>query len=86
MLNTYLGYQDRINIGADQLFIPREVEIIEVGPRDGLQNEPIAISTEQKKELMLDLLKLDFPEWKRHHLFIRNGYRKWLILKKLHVL
>lgn len=34
------------------LFIPNNVEIIEVGPRDGLQNEPKPISTESKKELI----------------------------------
>jgi len=42
------------------LFIPKEVEIIEVGPRDGLQNEPLAISTEQKKELIAQLAKAGF--------------------------
>lgn len=35
--------------------IPKNVEIIEVGPRDGLQNEPVPISTEQKKKLILEL-------------------------------
>ena len=39
------------------MYIPKEVEIIEVGPRDGLQNEPEAISTEQKKELIARLAK-----------------------------
>jgi hydroxymethylglutaryl-CoA lyase len=39
------------------LFIPNEVEIIEVGPRDGLQNEPVAIPAEQKKELISKLVK-----------------------------
>jgi hydroxymethylglutaryl-CoA lyase len=39
------------------LFIPKEVEIIEVGPRDGLQNEPLPISTEDKKELITRLAK-----------------------------
>ncbi len=34
------------------MFFPKEVEIIEVGPRDGLQNEPNPITTEQKKELI----------------------------------
>ncbi|HHW38745.1 MAG TPA: hydroxymethylglutaryl-CoA lyase [Bacillales bacterium] len=34
------------------MFIPNNVEIIEVGPRDGLQNEPKPISTESKKELI----------------------------------
>ena len=42
------------------MFIPKEVEIIEVGPRDGLQNEPLAISTEQKKELIARLAKAGF--------------------------
>ncbi|MED4352811.1 hydroxymethylglutaryl-CoA lyase [Schinkia azotoformans] len=37
------------------MFIPRNVEIIEVGPRDGLQNEPKPISTESKKELIRQL-------------------------------
>ena len=42
------------------MFIPKEVEIIEVGPRDGLQNEPLAISTEPKKELIARLAKAGF--------------------------
>jgi hydroxymethylglutaryl-CoA lyase len=32
--------------------IPKKIELIEVGPRDGLQNEPKLISTEDKKELI----------------------------------
>ena len=28
------------------------VEIVEVGPRDGLQNEPVLLTTEQKVELV----------------------------------
>ena len=32
--------------------LPRWVEIVEVGPRDGLQNEPRAISTAEKLELV----------------------------------
>ena len=42
------------------MFFPDEVEIIEVGPRDGLQNEPIAIPTEKKKELISRLAKAGF--------------------------
>lgn len=37
---------------------PKEVEIIEVGPRDGLQNEPKPISTEDKKKLIKQLADL----------------------------
>jgi hydroxymethylglutaryl-CoA lyase len=40
------------------LIIPKEVEIIEVGPRDGLQNEPLPISTEDKKKLIAQLAKV----------------------------
>lgn len=42
------------------MFWPKSVEIIEVGPRDGLQNEPILIPTDQKKELIAKLSKLGF--------------------------
>ncbi|MFP7298278.1 hydroxymethylglutaryl-CoA lyase [Neobacillus niacini] len=38
------------------MIFPKEVEIIEVGPRDGLQNEPGTISTENKKELITSLV------------------------------
>lgn len=40
--------------------IPKKVEIIEVGPRDGLQNEPQPITTAQKKELISGLAKAGF--------------------------
>src|SRR3954464_14434771 len=37
--------------------IPKKIELIEVGPRDGLQNESKPISTENKKELIRRLAK-----------------------------
>lgn len=40
--------------------IPKKVELIEVGPRDGLQNEPQPITTEQKKKLIEELAKAGF--------------------------
>lgn len=40
------------------MFFPKEVEIIEVGPRDGLQNEPEPIPAEKKKELIAQLAKV----------------------------
>lgn len=40
--------------------LPKQVEIIEVGPRDGLQNEPVPITTEQKKELIRQLAGAGF--------------------------
>lgn len=42
------------------MFFPKSVEIIEVGPRDGLQNEPLFIPTNQKKELIAKLAKVGF--------------------------
>lgn len=39
------------------MIFPSEVEITEVGPRDGLQNEPVFVSTEQKKRLIDHLVK-----------------------------
>jgi hydroxymethylglutaryl-CoA lyase len=32
--------------------LPRSVEVVEVGPRDGLQNESVMVSTEDKIELL----------------------------------
>jgi hydroxymethylglutaryl-CoA lyase len=42
--------------------LPRQVKIVEVGPRDGLQNEQQIVATAIKIELIQRL---------------RNGYRKW---------
>lgn len=42
------------------MFFPKEVEVIEVGPRDGLQNEPNPISLEKKKELIKKLTEAGF--------------------------
>lgn len=39
---------------------PKQVEIIEVGPRDGLQNEKNFVSTEQKKQLVERLAQAGF--------------------------
>ena len=32
--------------------LPKAVEMVEVGPRDGLQNEPAAVATETKLALI----------------------------------
>ena len=37
--------------------LPREVRIVEVGPRDGLQNEPKRVETAQKLELVRRLVE-----------------------------
>jgi hydroxymethylglutaryl-CoA lyase len=36
--------------------VPRQVEIVEVSPRDGLQNEPVVLPTEAKVELIARLV------------------------------
>lgn len=40
------------------MFFPNQVEIIEVSPRDGLQNEPVQVPTEEEKKLILQLQKM----------------------------
>ncbi|TSI02637.1 hydroxymethylglutaryl-CoA lyase [Lysinibacillus sp. BW-2-10] len=40
------------------MIFPKEVEIIEVGPRDGLQNESVFVPTDKKKELVRKLSKM----------------------------
>lgn len=42
------------------MIFPEQIELIEVGPRDGLQNEPVLISTGKKKELIQKLASLGF--------------------------
>lgn len=42
------------------MIFPKDVEIIEVGPRDGLQNEPNPITTDEKKELINRLAESGF--------------------------
>lgn len=42
------------------MLFPKEVEIIEVGPRDGLQNERNLVTTNDKKELIRKLYEAGF--------------------------
>ncbi|MDQ0154566.1 hydroxymethylglutaryl-CoA lyase [Robertmurraya andreesenii] len=42
------------------MIFPKEVEVIEVGPRDGLQNEPNLIPLEKKKKLIKMLSEAGF--------------------------
>ena len=42
------------------MYFPRVVEIIEVGPRDGLQNEKTFVPTEQKIKLIKQLHEAGF--------------------------
>ncbi|MCH7324033.1 hydroxymethylglutaryl-CoA lyase [Solibacillus sp. MA9] len=42
------------------MHFPSQVEIIEVGPRDGLQNEAVFVATEQKKQFIEKLAQVGF--------------------------
>lgn len=42
--------------------LPKEVKIIEVGPRDGLQNEKEFMKTERKINLIKQLVESGFEE------------------------
>lgn len=42
------------------MHFPKQVEIIEVGPRDGLQNESRFVPTEEKKQLIKQLYEAGF--------------------------
>ena len=42
------------------MHFPKQVEIIEVGPRDGLQNEATFVATEQKKQFIEKLAQVGF--------------------------
>lgn len=42
------------------MYFPKQVEIIEVGPRDGLQNEVRFVPTEEKKQLIQELYEAGF--------------------------
>src|SRR5205814_10436395 len=41
--------------------LPRAVRVVEVGPRDGLQNEKAQVPTEQKIQLITMLAEAGFP-------------------------
>lgn len=53
MSSNYLS-----RIRGDPMLFPKQVEIIEVSPRDGLQNESVLVPTEEKKNLILHLQKM----------------------------
>jgi hydroxymethylglutaryl-CoA lyase len=44
------------------LSVPRRVRVVEVGPRDGLQNEPVVLSLDEKVEFVTRLAACGFPQ------------------------
>ena len=70
----------------DRLNFPKEVEIIEVRPRDGLQNEPKYIPVEKKKELIKKLGKLGFKRIETTSFVHPKRCHKWRMQRKsLHI-
>ena len=62
---------------------PQKIRICEVGPRDGLQNEKVSLSVEQKLDLIERTVDAGAKALKSALLSIRRQYLKWLILTKL---
>ena len=57
----------------------RHINLIEVGPRDGLQSEPEILDTEVKLEFIRRAIDAGIK--RMEVTFIRSGFRKWLMPK-----
>src|SRR5699024_2233547 len=53
---------DRENKGGKLMNIPNDIHVIEIGPRDGLQNEKEFLKTENKISLIENLVQSGFKE------------------------
>jgi hypothetical protein len=58
-----------------------DVRIVEVGPRDGLQNEKQVVPTATKLELIRRLTATGLRDRPRPSCR-RNGFRRWPIMRK----
>ena len=59
--------------------LPNRVRIVEVGPRDGLQNEQKTIPTDKKAEFVKLLAAAGLTEIEATSSCIRSGFRSWLM-------
>lgn len=57
--------------------LPSRVKIVEVSPRDGLQNEKEFVPTDIKVELVNRLAAAGFPMWKPLRSYRPSGCRRW---------
>ena len=56
--------------------IAKKVQIVEVGPRDGLQNEKIWVETETKIALIEKLADAGLTKIEAASFSVQNGFRK----------
>jgi hypothetical protein len=59
-----------------------DVRIVEVGPRDGLQNEKQIVPTATKLELIRRLADAGLRTSRPRPLCRRNGFRRWPIMRR----
>ena len=64
---------------------PSQVKIVEVGPRDGLQNESPVVSVETKVSLIQGLVQAGVTSVECGSFVSPNGSRKWPALLKSYV-
>ncbi len=57
--------------------IPKYVKMVEVGPRDGLQNESKCVTTASKIGLIERLAEAGLPVVEATAFVSPNGYHKW---------
>ena len=63
--------------------LPEKVTIIEVGPRDGLQNEQLFVDTQVKKAFIKKLAAAGVRKWRSLHLYRPSGFRRCGMQRKL---
>ncbi len=61
--------------GIDATHLPKHVKIVDVGPRDGLQNQPERVALETKIRLVEMLADAGLPVWSRRAL---SSPPKWV--------
>ena len=63
--------------------MPEKVTIVDVTPRDGLQNEPKFVSTENKLQLIEKLVGAGISHIQATSFVSPSGYRKWPMPRRL---
>ena len=62
--------------------MPKTVKIVEVGPRDGLENEKRLVVTDIKVELIRRLVTAGLKTIRRPPSFRPNGCRRWATMPR----
>ena len=61
---------------------PKHVTIVDVSPRDGLQNEAMTVPTAVKQRLTSDLIAQGLKSSRLLALSRQSGYRKWATIAR----